>query len=131
MRKNCGEYAGLQNFFQFLKMFINNFLPQGFNKIVSLAFTRQFRLLSFYNTIPTFNDPGKKAIENIVGKGENAGKQHFLLFPQCFYTLSQTNFSISATFKFSSANALNLDKSNNLSFGKELKNTDAMAFRRL
>ena len=24
------------------------------------------------------------AIENIVGKGENAGHQHFLLFPQCF-----------------------------------------------
>ena len=23
-------------------------------------------------------------IENIVGKGENAGYQHFLLYPQCF-----------------------------------------------
>ena len=23
-------------------------------------------------------------VENIVGKGENAGHQHFLLFPQCF-----------------------------------------------
>ena len=23
-------------------------------------------------------------IENIVGKGENAGYKHFLLFPQCF-----------------------------------------------
>ena len=22
-------------------------------------------------------------VENIVGKGENAGSQHFLLFPQC------------------------------------------------
>ena len=27
-------------------------------------------------------------IENIVGKGENAGFQHFLLFPQCFQTVS-------------------------------------------
>ena len=27
---------------------------------------------------------GKKPLENIVGKGENAGNQHFLLFPQCF-----------------------------------------------
>ena len=27
-------------------------------------------------------------IENIVGKGENAGYQHFLLFPQCFTKLS-------------------------------------------
>ena len=26
----------------------------------------------------------KKLFENIVGKGENAGYQHFLLFPQCF-----------------------------------------------
>ena len=26
----------------------------------------------------------KKAFENIMGKGENAGNQHFLLFPQCF-----------------------------------------------
>ena len=23
-------------------------------------------------------------VENIVGKGENADNQHFLLFPQCF-----------------------------------------------
>ena len=29
-------------------------------------------------------------IENIVGKGENAGYQHFLLFPQCFQKASFT-----------------------------------------
>ena len=29
-------------------------------------------------------DPSKKALENMVEKGENAGCQHFLLFPQCF-----------------------------------------------
>ena len=27
-------------------------------------------------------------VENIVGKGENAGYQHFLLFPQCFLKAS-------------------------------------------
>ena len=27
-------------------------------------------------------------VENIVGKAENAGYQHFLLFPQCFQKLS-------------------------------------------
>ena len=27
----------------------------------------------------------KGRVENIVGKGENAGYQHFLLFPQCFH----------------------------------------------
>ena len=26
---------------------------------------------------------GKKPFENFVGKGENAGNQHFLLFQQC------------------------------------------------
>ena len=29
-------------------------------------------------------------VENIVGKGENAGNQHFLLFPQCFQKASYT-----------------------------------------
>ena len=27
-------------------------------------------------------------VENIVGKGESAGNQHFLLFPQCFHKAS-------------------------------------------
>ena len=27
-------------------------------------------------------------VENLVRKGENAGYQHFLLFPQCFQKLS-------------------------------------------
>ena len=30
-------------------------------------------------------------VENIVGKGENAGYQHFLLFPQCFQKASMLN----------------------------------------
>ena len=29
-------------------------------------------------------------VENTVGKGENAGYQHFLLFPQCFPKASST-----------------------------------------
>ena len=29
-----------------------------------------------------------KWLENIVGKGEDAGYQHFLLFPQCFQMAS-------------------------------------------
>ena len=28
--------------------------------------------------------PDLDRVENIVGKGENAGYQHFLIFPQCF-----------------------------------------------
>ena len=40
--------------------------------------------LTHYQTIPTFNNPEKDSFENIIGKGENAGNQHFLLFPHCF-----------------------------------------------
>ena len=29
-------------------------------------------------------------VENIVGKGENSGYQHFFLFPQCFVKVSHT-----------------------------------------
>ena len=32
----------------------------------------------------SFSCPKNKAFENILGKGENAGYQHFLLFPKCF-----------------------------------------------
>ena len=36
----------------------------------------------------------KKAFENIVGKGENAGDQHFLLFPQCFLPVPKQILSL-------------------------------------
>ena len=76
--------------------------------------------LTLYHTILTFNDPRKKPLENIVGKGENAGNQHFLLFPTLFSTLSKTNFKFLFTFILSPADAFNLDQSKILSFGKEL-----------
>ena len=31
-------------------------------------------------------------VENIVGKGENAGYQHFLLFPQCFQITKELRY---------------------------------------
>ena len=62
----------------------------------------------------------KKALENTVGKEENAGNQHFLLFPQCFLFLSQREIVILEMFNLSSANAFNLVMSKNLSFGKGL-----------
>ena len=37
-----------------------------------------------YGTVISFNDPDKRGFENTVEKEENAGDQHFLLFPQCF-----------------------------------------------
>ena len=52
-----------------------------FEKSTFLSFGKE---LIFYHTIQTFNTSGKEAFKNIVGKGENAGNQHFLLSPQCF-----------------------------------------------
>ena len=48
--------------------------------------------LSLYHTIPTLTTPNKKPFENIVGKGENAGNQHILLFPHNVFYPSQKNF---------------------------------------
>ena len=55
----------------------------------------------------------KEAFENILGKGENAGNQHFLLLPQCFLP-----FQKQVLIFVSSASALNLDWSKILSFNK-------------
>ena len=40
--------------------------------------------LTFQITIPAFEDQGRSLVENNVGKGDNASKQHFLLNPQGF-----------------------------------------------
>ena len=52
--------------------------PSSDSKIsncMNLLFTTQPRLVTPMD---------KKAFENILGKGENAGSQHFHLFTQCF-----------------------------------------------
>ena len=48
-------------------------------------------------------------LKNIVGKGENAGNQHVLLFPQ-FSSLSQTKLMIGEALNLSSANAFNFER---------------------
>ena len=60
----------------------------------------------------------KKPSENIVGQGENAVNQRFLLFQQRFLPF-KTQIIYCLTFILSSANALDLDKSKILSFGNE------------
>ena len=62
----------------------------------------------------------KKAFENIVGNGENAGTPAFSPFPACFSTLPDSNFSLWVTFILLSANALNLDRSGIWLLGKEV-----------
>ena len=48
----------------------------------------------------------KKYLKKIVGKGENAGNQHFLLFPTIFSTLPKFQYLIIILLP---ANAFNLD----------------------
>ena len=68
-----GENARNNKFFS-KGLFLRIVKPGNF-LIKSLVYTTQSRLLLTLN---------KKSLEKIVGKGENAGDQHFLLFPQCF-----------------------------------------------
>ena len=60
-------------------------------------------------------------LENVVGKGENAGNPAFSPFPTMFSTLPGTNLNFSVTFSLLSANVSNFNKSKILSFGKEFK----------
>ena len=52
------------------------------NTAVKGSFTVRLKVTS--TNISAFN-----SFENIVGKGENAGNQHFLLFPQCFLPIPE------------------------------------------
>ena len=76
----------------------------------SVHFTVPHDFLTLYHTIPTFKDPEREGLENIVAKRENA-------FPTIISTLAQTNFNFSVTFILSSPNAFNFDKFKNLSLG--------------
>ena len=74
--------------------------------------------LTLYQVITTFNNPKEGGFWKYFGKkGENAGNQHFLLFPKCFLPF---NFNSLVTFILSSANAFNLDQSEIKLFGTEL-----------
>ena len=78
------NYIKRQNFFKFqfftFSIRIINSLPK--DKIVDWSKLKAFaddkiKVLKMMTIV--FN-----RVENIVGKGENAGFQHFLLLPQCF-----------------------------------------------
>ena len=70
----------------------------------------------------------REAFENIEGKGENAGNQHFLLFPQCFLPFPKQISSFEFTFDLWSTNAFNLGKSIILLFGKELRSFNGLLY---
>ena len=58
----------------------NNSLPK--DKI--LDWSKLKALADYKISVTQKLDYVSESVENMVGKGENAGYQHFLLFPQCF-----------------------------------------------
>ena len=68
----------------------------------------------------------KTFCENIVGIGENAGNQHFLLFPKCFSPHPKINFYFSVTLILLSAIPFHLEQSKILLFGKYLREKEKM-----
>ena len=83
----------------------------------SVHFTVPHDFLTLYNTIPTFNDPEKEGLENIVAKRKKCWLLAFAPFPTIISTIAQTNFNFSVIFILSSPNAFNFDKFKNLSLG--------------
>ena len=81
-------------------------LPNGKGQVINTESKEEFSYIVYLNSLPNdrildwskvkaFADDNIKfakmmiffvfdRVENIVGKGENADYQHFLLFPQCF-----------------------------------------------
>ena len=63
----------------------------GFNSLPNDKILDWSKLKAFADDILNVNQKLKfnlGKVENIVGKGENAGYQHFLLFPECFQKAS-------------------------------------------
>ena len=67
------------------------------------------------STIPEFQQPCKKAFEDIVGKGENAGNQHFLLFSKCFLSYERRVSSCDLHVTFNLANTVDSQSGNKTS----------------
>ena len=59
--------------------------------------------LTLHHTILTVNNP-EMPFENIMGKGENPGNQHFSRFTKVFSIFTTKNFKFSVTFILWSVN---------------------------
>ena len=70
----------------------------AFNSVCSKILSYGNGLNYIYRTTPCQTYLRKKAFENIVGKGENADKQHLLLCSQCFLTRLSAFSSLLAMF---------------------------------
>ena len=76
--------------------------------------------LILYHKSRPLTTQAKKPFENIVRKGENAGNQHFLLFPQCFQPIPKRIPVFKLRLICTSARTINLDQSKVFAFGIEL-----------
>ena len=68
-------------------LFVSSKISQAVNSIPNGKIFDGSKLKAFADDKINLNEKLKLVlgrVENIVGKGENAGYQHFLLFPQCF-----------------------------------------------
>ena len=71
--------------------------------------TRMNVCWTLYHTILNSTTLRKKTFENVLGKGENAGKLHFLHFQKCLLPFQKQISMSYFTFILSSASALILD----------------------
>ena len=76
--------------------------------------------LTLYHTIPTFNDPKKDSFGKHWEKEKMLVTNIFSFSRSLFYSIKERNHLILIIFSLSSAKAFNLNKSNLLTFGKEL-----------
>ena len=91
--RNCNYISviiGLQNTHILIRYIA--FIFQRFNSLPN-KFLDWSKLKAFADKKINASEKLKIAfgrVENVAGKGENAGYQHFLLFPQCFQKASYT-----------------------------------------
>ena len=86
-------------FWRYLSIWhFSTLISNGLVQTISLTFTYKFQYylaqILDWSKLKAFTDDSLYVaqmmiyffdrVEKIVGKGENAGYQHFLLFPQCF-----------------------------------------------
>ena len=81
-------------------------------------YTFNFFVYSFPKQVLAFTCLLYKSFENTMGKGEIAGNQQFLLFPQCFLPIWINFLPFSSNLKLLSPNSFRLKQSEICCFGK-------------
>ena len=75
--------------------------------------------ITIHHTILTFDRLEKEAfLKTLCEKGENAGNQHFLLFPQCFLPFLKQTLIFQSRL-FCHLQCLYFDQCKNVLFGEE------------